>query len=255
MLDIHSHILYGVDDGPSNLETSLEMLKIAAEDGTKIIAATPHFYRGYYDNDARSILERVEELKMIAKDNDIDIEIIPGQEVYMDKRTIKEYKNGSILTLNNTKYILVETDMTNMPKETLDIIYELRILGLTPILAHPERYGYINEKPTLINDFIKEGCLFQITAGSILGLFGKKVQKTSELFIEHGLCNFIASDAHTTNRRRPGLSSSFEVIKKKYQGTEERIKQNIDYLMKNQDIKQIGNSIGIKRSIFSIFHR
>lgn len=255
MIDIHNHIIPGVDDGSRDIETSIKMLKMAEEDGINTIAATPHYIRGRYETPYDEVLKKVTQLQSEARDRGLDIEIIPGQEVYVDNNTISDYKNKNIGCINKTKYMLIELPMDRMPDDALDIIYELRLLNITPILSHPERYEYIINNISTINEFANEGCLFQINTGSITGIFGKKVQKTAEKLIKHRMCNFIASDSHSTNRRCPGFKDALEIIQKEDSDFLNILNINIDNLVNNKDIKSEFQTIKDSKSIFNIFRK
>ncbi len=255
MIDIHSHILPGIDDGAKKIEDTMEMLRIASKNGIKKMAATSHFYSGYYENKYIDICKHVEEVNIKAREISLDVEIFPGQEIFLDKHTLKHYENSIIKGINNTKYMLVELPMETMPKDSLDLIYELRIKGVIPIIAHPERYAYIMEKNSIINSFIDEHCLFQINSGSITGIFGKKVQKTSEILISHGICDFIASDAHSTGRRCPSIRAALDIANSINKGIDIRTQENAEKLLSNNNIDKIADKINEKRSIFSFFKR
>lgn len=250
MIDLHSHILPGIDDGAKDMEMTLNMLKIAAKDGTKKIVATPHFYRGYYLNIYEEVVNLVKQVNDKAKENNLDIEIYPGQEIFINRQVIEDYKEGIIKGIADTRYMLIELPMDKMPKETFDILYELRIQGVVPVIAHPERYVYIIEKPHKINEFIKEGCLFQINSGSIKGIFGKKIQKTAEILINHRVCNFIASDAHTTRTRAPIIKEALSRVN----GIDEQLYRDIisngQKLLDDGHISSEAEKIKEKRSIF-----
>lgn len=255
MIDIHCHLLPSIDDGAKNLETSLDMLRIAEGDGIKKIIATPHFYRGYYENEYTHIEEQVNKLNEEAKKADIDIQVFPGQEVFLDKYTVKYYKEGIIRGLNGSRYMLIELDMEEFSENDLDIIYELRLLGVKPIIAHPERYAYVSKNLSILNFFIKEECLFQINSSSLFGLFGKSVKKTAESIVKKGLCNFIATDAHSVGRRAPRLKEGLEFL----QENNEKIYKNIDkdtqMLLENVEILYKNEEIKENKSIFSILFR
>ena len=253
MIDIHSHILPGIDDGSKNMEMSIKMLKIAKASGTKIIVATPHYIRGRYENHYDEISILHQELKLAAIDADINIEILLGQEVMLDKYALNLCKEEKIRGINGTSYMLIEFPMDKLPRDAMDLIYELRILDIKPILAHPERYEYIIEAPTAINDFIEEGCLFQINAGSIQGLFGKKVQKCAKLLVREGLINFIASDAHSINRRCPGLAEGFREAALLDADIGEKISRNLEMMLSDKVIEINMEKIKKKKSIFQIF--
>lgn len=255
MIDIHSHILPGIDDGAKAVEDTIEMLRIASKNGIKKIAATSHFYPGFYENNYEDICKIVNEVQSKLEEVSIDVKIFPGQEVFLDRHTVELYNKGILKGINDTKYMLVELPMETMPKNALDIIYELRIKGIIPILAHPERYVYIMEKPLIINDFIEEHCLFQINSGSITGIFGKKVEKTSKNLIAQGICQFIASDAHSTGRRCPDIKEALDIASSLNKGIGEKVQENAEKLLNNENLNITMGKIQEKKSIFSFFKR
>jgi protein-tyrosine phosphatase len=214
MMDIHCHILPGIDDGARDMETSLEMLRIAERDGINKIIATPHFYRNYYEVPYEEVIRKTMELNSTAEEHGINVKVIPGQEIFLDKYTLELYKRGIIGGLNNSRYMLLELPMDQIPTYALEIIYELKLLGVMPIIAHPERYLPVIKNPAVLNDFIEEECFFQINAGSIKGLFGRKIQSTAKRLVINGICDFVGSDAHSTNRRRPEIIEAVNIIKK-----------------------------------------
>lgn len=251
MIDIHSHVVPEVDDGSRAVDTSLEMLKIAHQDGTKILIATPHFYRNRYECNFGDIQNHVKNLNELAKKADIDIKILPGQEIFLDKYSSDLYKSGTIGTINNSRYMLIETSLVgSKPKDLMDNIYELKLLGVMPIIAHPERYEFVIKDNTEINDFIKEGCLFQITSTSITGGFGKEVKKTAENLVKNGICNFIGSDAHTTGRRCPKIREALEEIKNIDEEVYNSINKNSLSLINNEKLNIKMELIKRKKKLF-----
>ncbi|KEI03777.1 exopolysaccharide biosynthesis protein [Clostridium botulinum] len=255
MIDMHCHILPGIDDGSKDVDMSIKMLKIAEEDGIDKIIATPHFYRGHFENEYQDVVKKVEELNKIAYENKINVKIFPGQEIYIGKYTLKYYKEGKIKGLNNSNYMLIEFAMMDYPKDALDIIYELKVQGVKPIIAHPERYMYVQDDLSILNDFIKEECYFQVNAGSINGVFGKKVQKTSMKFIKNNICDFIASDAHTTGRRSPKLKKALMTVHNENKSIYEKIVANNSKLLNGDKLCYVNEQIKEKPSFFRIFRR
>lgn len=232
MIDIHCHILPGIDDGSNSLGKTLEMLKIAEKDGTDKIVATPHFHYKSDNNNFADIEKQVEQLnKIIIKK--FMIKIMPGQEIYLDKSLLNNYRKGLIKGLNNTRYMLLELPMKNYPEYAIDLLYELRIMGIIPIIAHPERYKYFSEHLTLINEFIEEGCLFQMNAGSLEGKFGYLTQKITKKLIKNRIYDFIASDAHGVTNRRPQIQKNLEQVKKLDFGLAEKFLMNSELLLNN----------------------
>ncbi len=152
MIDVHSHIINEIDDGSKSIEMTISMLKKAEQSGTTDIIATPHFMRGRFEVEYRDVVKRVEELKDIARENNININIYAGQEVYFSKNILNYYNDKMIGTINNTKYMLIEFPMLEFNiDEAINTIYELQIRGITPIIAHPERYRQFIKDPSLIN--------------------------------------------------------------------------------------------------------
>lgn len=251
MVDIHSHILPGLDDGSPDMDTTLKMLRNAERSGTKSIIATPHFYRGFFENDYEKVITSVADLKKAIKSEEIDIEIFPGQEIFLDKSTLEMYRNGIVRGLNGSRYLLVEMPLQEYSKSILDIVYELRLLGAVPIIAHPERYSYMIADINRINGFVEEGCLFQMNSGSITGVFGKQVQKTAKVLVENGLCNFIASDAHTNGRRHTGLSDAIAAVGRIRREAADKAKKNAEQIIEGGIIEAVNSRISVKKSIFS----
>lgn len=257
MIDIHSHILPGIDDGADTIETTIEMLKVIQTNGVKTVFATPHYYRGYYENSYELVKTYAADIKnWISKTNtDIHVELLPGQEVFINNYTLRSYKEGIIGTLNNTRYMLVELPFDHLENSTLDVIYELRLLGVVPIIAHPERYSYIIEKPSNINQLVSEGCLFQINSGNIEGGINKSAKKAADTLIKHGICDFIASDIHRINSRYSKVVSAYEKVKKRDHKLGERIMNNMQKLIDNTPIEHAYERIKERKSIFNITTR
>ncbi|MBM7869831.1 protein-tyrosine phosphatase [Clostridium pascui] len=251
MFDIHSHIIHGIDDGAKTLEESLSMISTAQSEGFEYIAATPHYARGYYENSYDNIREKVKELNNILKEKDIKIKVLPGQEVYIDDHTLRDYKSGLLGCIGDSSYMLVEFPMDTLPKNALDILYELRVRGANPIIAHPERYRYFIEKPSLINRFLEEEYLFQINTVSLKGVFGKKVRDTAVTFIKHGIVSFVGSDCHSLNKRCPGIKDGIDLINEISPNIIEDIEKNYGCLLQDKPMEVNYSLIKERKSIFS----
>ena len=251
MIDIHSHILPGIDDGSKNINMTLQMIKIAEKSGTTDIVATPHFCRGYGETHYDEVKNLVGEFNKLAKGEGLDINIHYGQEVYYSEQIINDYKSGLIGTINDSRYMLIELPMRSFDSNILEVIYELQVKGVIPILAHPERYRPIIEKPERINKFIKEGFLFQMNSGSIEGQFGNSVKKTAEILLDNNIYNFIGSDAHNDTNRCTGIDRGIELAKKKSKINEELFRESGRRLLNNEDIEFIGEKVKEKKGIFS----
>lgn len=258
MIDLHSHIIWNVDDGSKSEEMTVQMLKTAEESGTSKIVATPHFFSGYFTVSREEIKEKVEKVKALAKENNINIEIYQGQEVYYSERILEQYEEGLIGTINDSRYMLIELPMREFSiTEILDNLYELQLKGIIPVIAHPERYHKFIKEPKLINKFIEEGFLFQLNAGSIAGDFGKDVKNATKLFIEHRVYNFIGSDAHRDEKRttymKQGVDQVIDIDKEYLL----KITSSSEKLLVNEGISFLGRKIERekKKGLFGIFKR
>lgn len=251
MIDIHSHILPGIDDGAKNIKMTLGMIRMAEESGTTDIVATPHFCRGYGETPYNEVKNLVGEFRKLIKKEGLDINLHYGQEVYYSEEIINDYEKGLIGTINDSRYMLIELPMKNFGNQTLDVIYELQVKGIIPILAHPERYKPIIDKPEIINEFINEGFLFQMNTGSIKGQFGKKVKKTAEILLSKNIYNFIGSDGHNDSNRCTGIDKGIKLAKRYSNINEELFRESGRRLLNNEDIEFIGEKVRAKKGIFS----
>lgn len=251
MIDVHSHIINEIDDGSKSIEMTIDMLKKAEQSGTTDIIATPHFMRGRFEVEYRDVVKKVEDLKDIAKENNININIYAGQEVYFSKNILNYYNDKMIGTINNTKYMLIEFPMLEFNiDEVINTIYELQIRGITPVIAHPERYRQFIKDPSLINALIKEGMLFQLNAGSIVGGFGKDVKKTATKYLEDNIYSFIGSDAHRDIGRNTDMKEALEVL------GENKVNEFINngrLMLENKDVHFKGNLVKEKKKFLGIF--
>ncbi|SDN05266.1 tyrosine-protein phosphatase [Bacillus sp. OK048] len=216
MIDLHCHILPGVDDGAQSLAQALEMARKAVEQGIHTIVATPHHLNNSYENPKQQILASVEELNQQLRNENIDVKVLPGQEVRIHGEMIEGYLAGEILPVNHTPYVLVEFPSNHVPRYTEKLFYELQVNGLIPVIVHPERNQEIIECSELLYQLVKKGALTQITAASVCGDFGKKIKNFSLQLIENNLTHVIASDAHNVTRRTFKMREAFAVIEQKY---------------------------------------
>ena len=251
MIDIHSHIIYGVDDGARTKEMTLEMLKLSEESGVKKIVATPHYMKGRFQIEYNEIKEIVNEIRQMAKEENLNIEIYYGQEVYYTENIFKYYMEGEIGTINNSRYMLIELPMREFDvNKVIDGLYELTLRGIKPIVAHPERYIPFIKDPSLINAFIKEGYLFQLNADSVIGEFGKSVKKLALLYLENGVYDVIGSDAHSIKNRNTDMRKPIEEVLYKYRNDFYKNGQNI---LENEIVEKEEKLIKARRKFFDIF--
>jgi protein-tyrosine phosphatase len=238
MIDIHSHILPGIDDGAQNLEDAVRMAEAAVQEGITHLYATPHHRNGRYENEKSSILENVNLLNAELSQRNIPLHILPGQEIRLYKDLIDDLDRDVFMPLHHqSKYILVEFPSSNVPAYAAETLYELSLRDYTPIIVHPERNSEIMENPDLLHALITEGALTQITANSVIGTFGKKIMNFSHELIKANMTHFIASDAHNTTSRGFHLLTAYETIQKKY-GIETRyyLQENAEIIMKGESV-------------------
>ena len=217
MIDLHCHILPGVDDGAKTMEDSLDMARHAASEGIDTIVATPHHQNGKYVNEKSRIFEQVNELNKRLIEEKIPVKILPGQETRIYGQLVQDYIDGKVLTLNNThKYLFVELPSSQVPQFTEQLLYEIQSNGLTPIIVHPERNSRLIEQPDILYNLVNKGALTQVTASSLIGYFGAKVKRFSLDLIDSNLTHMFASDAHNTNKRNFHMREASEIILKEH---------------------------------------
>ncbi|MEM1502835.1 CpsB/CapC family capsule biosynthesis tyrosine phosphatase [Domibacillus sp. 8LH] len=216
MIDIHCHILPGVDDGARDLVQSLEMAEAAQKEGITTIVATPHHQNGSYNNEKGAIEQDVDFLNKQLASAGIDVKIAAGQEVRLYGELLEDYHQNKLLTVNHSTHMLVEFPSSSIPGFAEQLLFDMQLNGITPIIVHPERNAAIAENPDRLYKLIKNGALSQVTAASVNGLFGKKAKTLSSQLIESNLTHFIATDAHNTTSRSFGLAQAYNEIHPDY---------------------------------------
>jgi protein-tyrosine phosphatase len=216
MIDIHHHLLWELDDGSSSLETSVEMAKIAAEDGISHIVCTPHA-NGQYSYYPRLITEKIAELQRILDTEKIALTLGKGCDFHMSYENIQDAKDDPTrFSINGHGYLLVEVPDYGLPRGLTEIFYQLQLAGLTPILTHPERNPTLQHDRPRLAEWLQRGVLIQVTAGSVLGRMGKQAERMAHELLAKRWVHFLATDAHNTTSRPPKMRESFEMVAKKY---------------------------------------
>ncbi|MCF2132043.1 hypothetical protein L1I79_37335 [Strepomyces sp. STD 3.1] len=216
LIDIHSHILPGIDDGALTMEDAINMARVAVDEGITKLIATPHHQNGIFFNRKQDILKRVTNLNHVLRSEDIPLEILPGQETRIHGDLLEDFEKGDILTLNHTHYLFIELPSGYVPRYTEQLLFNIQLKGLTPIIVHPERNAGFMENPENLLNLVKKGTLTQVTTSSLTGNFGKKIQKFSMQLIEANLTHFIASDAHNISTRSFCIKESIAEIDKEF---------------------------------------
>jgi protein-tyrosine phosphatase len=213
VIDIHSHIVYGVDDGSRSVEMSLQMLQLAAEAGTTDIVATPHANSEFeFRPDVNQ--ERIAELQRQAPPG---LRIHSGCDFHLSYENVEDaFKNPQRYTVNGLNYLLVEFPDGNMIPNIGEVFDRLIGMGVYPIITHPERNWMIQQNFETLEGWVRQGALVQVTGGSLTGRFGKPAHKFAVQIIEAGLCHFVASDAHDPKDRHPKLENAYDFVRGKW---------------------------------------
>jgi len=261
MIDLHTHILPGVDDGANTIEESIEMCRIAYRGGIRTIVATPHTLNGLYQNDRPSILAKVQHLntalmqfrnpqpEMPSSPNSnselrnpksemplseirnpkFDLVVLPGADVHLNDQTIPQLDGGKVTTIgDNGKCLLLEFSFAGIPYGAEEVLHQLISRGIIPIISHPERNLEVELNPKRYYEMIRMGCLGQVTAMSLTDGFGPGSKRLAETLLSKGFLHIIASDAHSTDGRPPLLSRGIRAAAK-IVGEEEALRMVTDY--------------------------
>ena len=213
MIDLHTHILPGVDDGVKDEDEAVEFARAAFADGVRTLVATPHSKDGFFENGRAQVRAAVERLEGKLREAGIGLMLLPGAEVYVAPDLVERVKDGRALTLgDNGKTLLLELSLSQYPMDLQNLVFSLRLAGLVVLFAHPERIRYFQEDVKRWEEMVRLGAYGQITTGSVLGTFGEDAQEFSELLLRRGLAHVLASDAHNLRGRPPILSRAVEAV-------------------------------------------
>lgn len=221
-VDLHCHILPGIDDGAQTIEDSLFMARAAVSEGISHILCTPHYNNGHYLNKKNDIITSVAHLQEVLDEQEIPLTLFEGQEIRISPDLSRRMVKDEILfaDLNNT-YILIEFPFATVPDYAHGVLSELCRNGHRPIIVHPERNNIFLEQPKRLDPFIEMGCLTQVTNGSYIGQFGKKIQRVTKQMIKHNQAHMLSSDAHNVSSRGFYTKIAYEQLEKEF-GKEKR---------------------------------
>lgn len=212
MIDLHSHILPGIDDGSKSLEMSLQMARIAVADGTRVIACTPHIQPGVYDTTAQTIDTGIAQLASALDAAGIVLQLVRGADIHVVPDLPAKLLDGRVPVLGASHYFLFEPPHHVVPPGLDRLVSAALAAGFVPVLTHPERLTWIETNYELICRLDEMGAAVQLTAASITGGFGERAQYWSERMLDEGRVDIIASDAHHPQRRPPGLSRARDKV-------------------------------------------
>jgi protein-tyrosine phosphatase len=209
LIDLHSHVLPGLDDGADDLDGALAICRAAAEDGIEVLAATPHVRAHDYPTTADQMDAALAELRAAAGDV---VRLVPGGELDVAelRRPVEELQRFALA--GNPKYLLVETPYIGWPLDLADRLFELRASGITPVLAHPERNADVQARPGLLEPLVATGTLVQVTAASVDGRLGRRTSSCAHVLLERGWAHLLASDAHAPTVRAIGMRAAANAI-------------------------------------------
>lgn len=216
LVDIHNHILPGLDDGPKSIEEAVLLATNAVANGITHIIATPHHHNGKYINSPSIVKEAVNNLNKELSKKDIPVEIFSGQEVYFYNSILEDLEKDLLTLANSGKYLLIELPRNHFPVSTFETLYKIQLRGYTPIIVHPERNTVLRKDKQKLYDLVNKGSLVQITASTLIGVQGRNLKKYTIDLIKHNLVHFISSDAHHHVKRPFLLNDAYQYVRKKF---------------------------------------
>lgn len=217
MVDLHCHLLPGIDDGSKSMEVSLRLAREATANGVTHALLTPHHMNGHYVNHKVDVIRQTKEFQEQLKRHDIPLTVFPGQEVRINGNLLDALNQDDILFADTgNRYLMLEFPDDDVPHYTNQMIFGLQQRGIVPVIVHPERNTKIMAQPDLIYQLLEKGCLSQITASSYVGTFGKKVENFSRQLIEAGQGYVFASDAHDLPGRKYEMRQAFEKMGREF---------------------------------------
>ena len=217
MIDSHCHLLPGVDDGSKSMDISLKLANDAVRDGIDYALLTPHHMNGVYLNHKKAVIQQTQEFQMELDRHKIPLKVFPGQEVRINGGLLTAIDQDDILFADESeRYLMLEFPDDDVPSYTSNMIYELMQRGIVPVIVHPERNTKIMEQPEILYELLSKGCLSQITAGSYVGIFDRKVRRFTQQLIQAGQAYIFASDAHNLPNRKYEMTNAFKRLTCEY---------------------------------------
>lgn len=213
MIDLHAHVLPGLDDGPANLTESLALLQAMQAQGIRTVVAAAHALDGRYNAARDAVLQALDVLQEAMEKSGLQIQVLPSMELYLGFDVLRAVKTGQVLGLNGSKYLVVELPHREYPVYTERALFELMIAGYRPILNHPERNAAIARRPELMEGLAEKGILAMVTAASLIGRFGDQAQAVAQQFVRDGVATLVVSDAHDLVGRGPLLPEGLEAAR------------------------------------------
>lgn len=220
MIDLHCHMLPGIDDGATDEAVSLEMARIAVADGIRTTACTPHIYPGFYENDSAGIAARVARLVKRLAEEGIPLQLTFGADAHLTPELLDRVKARTAPTLAGSRYLLLEPSHTVATPRFAEAVFDFVAAGYVPVITHPERLAWIGTHYEVFASLVRGGAWMQVTAGSLAGRFGSAAKRYGRRMLDDGLVHILATDAHGTRHRAPLLAEGVAVAER-YVGAEE----------------------------------
>lgn len=208
VIDLHCHILPGIDDGAPDIETSLAMARMAADDGIRVTACTPHMMPGIYDNAGPDVRTRIAALQSEIDQAGINLKLVCGADVHLQAGLGPRLKTGQLLSLADSRYFLFEPPHHVAPPRLEDVVFDVMAAGFHPILTHPERLSWIESHYDIMKSMAHKGVWMQITCGSLTGRFGRRPKYWADRMLDEGMVHLLATDAHNLRNRSPLMSEA-----------------------------------------------
>jgi len=248
MIDIHCHMLHGIDDGARSLEDSLAMAELAVAEGITHMLVTPHHKNGKFVNVKSDIVRLTAELQKELDESGIDLTLFSGQEIRINGDLLSDIENDDILFLDeDDQYLLIEFPTMSIPHYAESLFFQLQQKGITPVIVHPERNQQIIDNPAVLLSFIEKGALAQLTASSYVGVFGKDIATLSSKLIQSNLVHVLASDAHNTRGRSFHMKEAFQKMAKEFGDDKVRAFQQNAKDLVNGDVIRTEAPMDIKK--------
>jgi len=210
MIDLHCHMLPGIDDGAPDRATAVAMARCAVADGITVTACTPHIYPGLYENTREGIDRAITAFRQVLAEEGIALQLVIGADTHLTPDLAAEVREGRVPTLNGSRYLLLEPPHHSVPPRFEESVFHLRTAGIIPVITHPERLSWIEGNYPMFERLVQGGAWMQVTSGSLTGRFGRRPQYWGERMLDEGLVHILATDSHHIDRRPPLLAEGRE---------------------------------------------
>lgn len=254
MIDLHCHLLPGMDDGAPDLATALAMAGIAAEDGITVTACTPHIYPGLYENSGPAIRRAVTELQARLDETGIPLRLTVGADAHLAPDLVAGLGAGQIPTLHDSRYFLLEPPHHVEPPRLPETVFDLLTVGYVPVITHPERLSWIEDRYKTFVELARQGAWLQVTAGSLTGRFGKAAQYWGERLLDEGWVHILATDSHGADRRPPLLAEGRRAAER-WVGAEEAahlVQTRPQGILNNWESERLPAALGLATTILPV---